>query len=205
MELFKHPNTQNIDDLLAMCPVDSTGMYEVGPNLLPSLELWMDDLRMLSAKPTPGQIASGIQTARILNETGAINEMLSRMEFISESKFKRIIGDKPAVNAWLSEPLYANPTRILGAESFQSWQGRGYQGSELVDIREHRGKRASNEQIMDYATRDTQLPYLSNDGGINLVLRGGYSFLFSSNAHRAAAAKLRNEPLGFRRLSIYTS
>lgn len=178
-------------------------MYEVGEDKLASLERWLSNSQLLQPQPHPSQIRSGITRACQLQEAKTFGDRLFSFEFLSESRCKRIIGDIPATNVWLEKPLYANPDKIRGAVSFTSWMGRGQYGQGDVAIRERPGKRSSFEQIMDYATRESQLPYLSNDGGLNLIITHDDAFFFSSNAHRAAAAKIRQEPLGFRRLSIY--
>ena len=196
--------TPEITLIIENCPRDTTGMYEVGQDRLVQLEHWMNRLGVLQSEPVASQIAVGATHARELFEAGLIDSSLSGMDFISENRFKSIIRDKSPVNLWLEKPLYAKPEMIFGAVSFASWLGRGYEGSGQVNIRERRGHRTSKEQIIDYATRETQLPYLGNDGGLNMVLHEGSAILFSSNAHRAAAAKLRNEPLGFRRLTYYS-
>lgn len=203
MEHLPQPQFNDVDDILMKCPRDSAGMYEVGQESLERLAVWLDTLAVLRPEPTPEDIQDGVERARQLEANSTLSDTLADMAFISENRAKAIIGDTPATHIWLEKPLYADADHILGAESFTSWLGRGYQGQGEVAIRESRGKRASLAQITDYATRPTQLPYLSADGGLNLILANDGPFLFSSNAHRAAAAKLRNEPLGFRRLSIY--
>lgn len=205
MEKLEPPRPNELDSILLACPQDAAGMYEIGSDRLERLRSWMDGIGVLTEEPGAARIAAGVAHARELEASGVVADTLNDFDFISEYRAKAIIGDTSAVHMWLERPLYADPDRILGAVSFGSWLGRGYEGQGEVAIRESRGNRTSLAQITDYATRETQLPYLSADGGMNLVFSQDGPFLFSSNAHRAAAAKLRKEPLGFRRLSIYNA
>lgn len=195
---------ENLDELLLGCPRDSAGMYDVEQDRLERLEAWLESMSLLRKEPDADEVAAGVRRARQLEADGMLGASLLAMEFMPEHRCKRLIGDTEPINLWFDRPLYAEPTQVLGAVSFGSWMGRGYMGQGEVARRESRGTRASFEQITDYATREGQLPYLSADGGLNLILGNDQEpFLYASNAHRAAAAKLRNEPLGFRRLSIY--
>jgi hypothetical protein len=105
---------------------------------------------------------------------------------------------------WLAEPLHVDPTKIIGAVGFDAWTGRGYQGQGSVSRRDGpSGTRQSILQIEDYATRKTKLPVLGADGGIAIIRANDGVFAFSHNAHRAAAAKLRNEALATTSLEIF--
>ena len=192
-----------LPDILKECQQDSAGMYEVGEAHLGLLEQWLHEEQLVISEPDAVRIKDGIALAQQLESAGTLEDRLSSFEFLSESVCKRMIGDSPVVNIWLAKPLFADPDKILGAESFSSWMGRGDYGQGEVAIRDRAGKRSSYEQIVDYATRESRLPSLGADGGLNLIIDNERMFFFSSNSHRAAAAKLRNEPLGFRRLSVF--
>lgn len=195
---------QSVRDILLGCPRDSAGMYEVGGFRYEQLSNWLNTLGMLGNEPSQEDIAEGIARATKLQNERQLVSVLSSMEFVSEyAVSKHIRNADSSYNIWLEKPMYAEPEKILGAESFTNWLGRGHNGQGQVAIREHRGHRTSLEQIIDYATRDSPLPYLSADGGLNLFIGDEGTFFFSSNSHRAAAAKLRHEPLGFRSLRVY--
>ncbi len=204
----KLPSSNLLNDfsyILQECPVNNTGVYELDSYQVNNLERILINSHLVLPEPDQSLIQTGITRACQLREAETIGDRLFSFEFLSESSFKIMIAEVPPTNVWLEKSLYADPDKIRGAVTFTSWMGRGKYGQGEVAIRERSGKRSSFEQIIDYATRESQLPYLSNDGGMNLIITHDVVFFFSSNAHRAAAAKLRQEPLGFRRLSVYNT
>ena len=124
---------------------------------------------------------------------------MSGRQLKDSSKYHRV---EAAV--FLDEPLYVSPDRIIGAEGFNSWMGRGTDGTGDVSTRD--GKAAtirSIDQIKDYATRETQLKTVGANDRITVVQADNGVFLYSNSAHRSAAAKLRGEPLGVDALEVY--
>jgi len=82
------------------------------------------------------------------------------------------------------EPIQIPLAAVVSAMSFESWEtGRGPDHKK--------DDRSSAEVIRDYAWRDTPIPPLDNAKA--LILDDGRVIFLSSNAHRAAAAKLRDQ------------
>jgi hypothetical protein len=156
-------------------------------------------------KPDEASIEAGIKRAQDLVKSGRAEAALRSMPFVSHEKKKKIIESaKSTQPVWLDEPLYIDPTTIESAESFESWLGRGRDGTgEVAKRSATRGTRHSKAQILDYASRDTQLPALDETGGASIVISNEGVHVFASNSHRAAAAKLRNEPIGVKAITIY--
>lgn len=128
--------------------------------------------------------------------SGEAEQELAGMDFMAGPGLDGSLVRERQRAVWLDEPIYIDPTKISGADGFESWMGRGPSGTGSVSRREGTGgTRSSIDQITDYASRDTPIPELGADGGLQVILANNGTFVFSSNAHRAAAAKLRGEPL----------
>lgn len=147
---------------------------------------------------TDEQLAEKVRAAReLVNNGEAANRLRSmRFEALPEDWANDVSDREKAV--WLDEPIYIDPSAINSAQGFKSWMGRGSEGTGMVQTREAGTmgtQRQSLDQILDYATRETPLPELGADGGLQVVLANNGKFVVSHNAHRAAAAKLRGEPV----------
>jgi len=151
---------------------------------------------MVVDKPGDDAVKTRIEIAKTLVDSGEAEAILSAIPFMAEPQLSPELITKKYPAVWLDEPIYVDPVKIDGAGGFDSWLGRGYQGSGSVARREAPGgTRKSIDQIKDYATRDTTIPELSADGGLRVIVAKNGTFVFSENAHRAAAGKLRGEPL----------
>ncbi len=157
-------------------------------------------------KPTKDEITDGIRRAQQLVANGKSKDELASISFTSDQIFREQGMERVEEAIWLEEPIYVRPEKIIGAGGFNGWTGRGVEGNASVGQREGipgAKPRPSIEQIEDYATRETMLPVLNADGGLLVIQARNGTFVFSANAHRAAAAKLRGEPLGTTALELY--
>jgi len=149
-------------------------------------------------------VQRGITRARDLVRSDSAAGYLRKLYFVSEGAVNPLKAASKRVNVTLEGSEITVPSAmIVGAANFGSWLGRGYDGTGEVAYRGSGiSHRSSQEQIMDYATRDTQLPQFDD---LDLFLTEKGIFAFSNNAHRAAAAKLRGESVRASSFNLYDS
>lgn len=141
-------------------------------------------------KPTDiPDLAEGEKARLDLKQTieKALNKN-EQYEFITEEHFDDFLKEPGTKNPdkilrIKDEPVSIPLNMIVGARGFDSWQGRP--AHELKD------GRASREVINDYATRASDIPGI--DMGADMFIYGGRVLLISENAHRVAAAKLKDQ------------
>ncbi len=95
-----------------------------------------------------------------------------------------------------ADELYQVPlSNVISANSFDSWAGRGYQGTDTKSYKNNEGQNVKGESIAaitDYALRDTPLP---PNEGISAFLQPDGTMLFQAvnSNHRTAAAISRGQ------------
>ncbi|MDB5185782.1 MAG: hypothetical protein JWL85_305 [Candidatus Saccharibacteria bacterium] len=177
--------------------------YSIGPEGMLAFAELLSHYGVLAERPNEASIASGIEHARRVAEEGRVGTELVAKPFMATDTLRWIYGgDVRPIMVHMESELYANPDKLLSAETFDSWMGRGVRGEAEVAHRQKQNRPKSIEQITDYATRDTQLPPFDNLG-LDLIMGDEGAFLVARNSHRAAAAKLRNEPLRFSSVAVY--
>ena len=162
---------------------------------------------VFAAEPTEVDIQEGISHARDLVSRGLAGSELAGEPFMDNAEFQNLVNNALSKQQiWLETPMYVKPGSINGAEGFDSWEGRGLHGRDEVANRESNSSaatRSSFEQIVDYATRGTQIKK-NTDGELNIfITKDGVVKTYTIGSHRAAAAKLRGEPLGYTAITIY--
>lgn len=155
----------------------------------------LSKLGVIAETPSKEDIHAGIERARSLIATGQAAERLRQEPFIDLEDQRRLYNTSVRNLVQTEEPVYIDPSLIQGVEGFNSWMGRGVEGREQVRDRQTGEVRTSLDAIFDYATRDTQLPGLTGEGELVIILTKEGPVLLATNAHRVAAAKLRNEPI----------
>lgn len=131
---------------------------------------------------------------------GDISYRLRRQTFIDDKKFQSVVSGKTAVHIQLDKAAHISPEQIAGANGFKSWTGRGEDGQAIMQDRQSAEIQTSMRTIIDYATKPSPLPPVD----ISIAIwPDGRTLTLSENAHRAAAAKLRNEPLAAWYFNIY--
>lgn len=99
-------------------------------------------------------------------------------------------------------PIYIRPENIRGANTLRSWMGRGYKGREKIKEPQTGAEMPSVELICDYASRLSPIPPVTLDVFMTPDRKIVH---LSQDAHRAAAAKLRGEPLAATGFHFYIS
>lgn len=180
------------------------GTYRVEGERLDVLRASLESLGLSQEGPSEEAVKDGIANAKELAGAGKIKDILLEMPFTPSRIFQDLIGDVRGVRLYSPEQkFYIDPNMIEGAEGFESWAGRGKEGSGDVSAKDGPSRiRRSIDQITDYATRDTQLPEFDT-GALDIVLTDEGARFFSGNAHRVSAAKIRQEPLGTDSVTIY--
>lgn len=173
---------------------DSSGYVRLDEARRLKLETILRDCGAAVQPPSPEEIKQGIASATSLVDSGKAEEYLKTQPFLDWDEIKP---EGKSVAVALERPIYIAPDSIAGAQSFDDWRGRPlsiFKQDDMGDMK------TSLEVIQDYATRGTQLPaiYLSM-----LPQKDSSLILYSENAHRAAAAKLRSEPIAVTALYIY--
>ncbi len=157
-------------------------------------------------EPTEASIRGGVERAQDLVARGLAGKELADEPFMGNAEFQNLVNNAlSSQQMWLELPIYVNPAAINGAEGFDSWEGRGDHGFGEVSDRESNScnaTRRSIDQIIDYATRDTQIKP-NSDGELNIFITKDGIRTYTVGSHRAAAAKLRDEPLGYKSVTIY--
>lgn len=154
----------------------------------------LDGMGISGSEQSEETLELNIYNARSLVENGEAERILQEHPFVDEYALKR---NKPhdQVESTLiidfPEPINISWARLDGAASFDSWLGRGVNGTGEVASRGTGPNRTSIDAIVDYATRDTLLPPID----VQLYLTDDKIYLFAENSHTAAAAILRQENL----------
>ena len=147
------------------------------------------------ARQPEESIEQGVAEARWLVETREAIRTLKDYPFVDDDKTYHarnnfsslLVGFSP------SNPITVAWNKIDGAFGFDSWLGRGSEGTGPVD-----GAPSSLHKILDFATRDTKLPPIA----LSLILTPQGPITISQNSHRAAAAILRNEDVDISSLEV---
>ncbi len=93
--------------------------------------------------------------------------------------------------------FHIDPAKITGATHFTDWRGRPPENSKDREM-------YSSSVIVDYARRPTALPPLESDALCMVIDKDGQvSYFCATSTHRAAAAKLRGEPMAFNGLRVF--
>lgn len=147
----------------------------------------LESLGLIGEEQSPESIQQGIHDARWLVETGNAVQALKDHRFVEEWMLRPYLGvDYPTatVDFTTDDTILIQWNKLDGAESFDSWLGRGYMGEGGAD-----GNRMSRDKIFEFATRETQLPPVE----LLIVLTDEKPLVIARNSHRAAAAILRSE------------
>lgn len=172
----------------------------------PSMIFWGKESEKLITELTGNQIVldDGIDLSKV---PPAKNQEASEKDYIEYLESKKFVGlqtldalrtDAPSLIAEIpsGETVTVPIANIVGAFSFDSWAGRGYEGQGQKVFEDANGVRQNQarsiDAIMDYAKRDTALPavesinaYIQPDGTVVYGVQG--------NNHRVAAAIARGE------------
>jgi hypothetical protein len=170
---------------------DSAGMYRPEGQEMQALTEVLASYDGMSAQlPNEQTIASGIERAKQIVESGQAKTLLGELPFIDDKKAGKLSNASKSDTFYLRDgTLNLSPDYIVGASGFKDWNGRP---TILDDNILNRKTILSSDKIADFATRDTKLPP-TDVMAIFLTDKG--MFAYSGNAHRAAAAKLRQEDL----------
>jgi len=150
----------------------------------------LDALGVTGEVQSQESIEHGTQDAKWLVETGNAAEALKAHRFVDDRALRPYLENEyPTVTVDFATDA-AVPIRwdkLDSAESFDSWLGRGRDGSGEVD-----GMMMSRDKIFEFASRDTKLPSIE----LLIILTPDGPICVSRNSHRAAAAILRSENIG---------
>jgi hypothetical protein len=187
----KSPIT-DLRDYLGRYVPDETGTIGLNPEESEHLGELLGKLGVTGEQPSEKEDAG--QAAWVADEiqTGVAPSKLHRLAFVGDSKFLSHAKGAEKKEVELTKPIYIKPEYIISAAGFESWMGRGPNGTQSMTDRQTGEIRTSMETILDYATRPTAIPSVYMDV---LVRPDGEVLALSNNAHRAAAAKLRAQPL----------
>lgn len=203
-EIANDPTENNaaakLRDLLDRLPVDDRGNVVISEqnhdefkNLLVALDLTAEPL-------SDEEIRSRAEWMQAERAGGNFAGRLARNHFIDETSFYKLVETAEQKEASLDRPVNIDPIWIVGAAGFASWLGRGYEGQQLMQDRQTGELKSSLELINDYASRPTPLPPV----GLDVMVRSdNRAMALSTDAHRAAAAKARGEPLAVNRLRFF--
>lgn len=151
----------------------------------------------------PRDAQADISHAKQLVASGQAPEKLRSLEFMQDRRFGEITeGGKLTIVALDGDAIEVPARKLVGAEGFSSWMGRGNNGLGEVADRQTNEKHASIEQIENYATRETELPYMDSFG-LEIALTDKGPVFYSFNAHRAGAAQLQNSRVRSKFVRIY--
>lgn len=146
-------------------------------------------------RPTPEETKAGIEAARFLVREGRAEDYLKEMPFMAEMELPEK-KERRYLQISLDYPIYIVPEAIAGTIEFQDWGGYPAHTKKNDDMGD---SKPSIEVIKDYATRGTALPA----SVINLIFREKDIVLYGDDSHRAAAARLRSEPLAVHVIKLY--
>lgn len=156
----------------------------------------MDALGVVGEAQSQESIEHGIRDAQWLVETGNAVEALKEHRFVEDWTLRQYLENEyPTLTVDFPTDA-AIPVRwdkLDCAESFDSWLGRGSEGTGEVD-----GMMSSRDKILDFASRDTKLPPIE----LLLILTPDGPLCVARNSHRAAAAILRSENIGCDALKV---
>lgn len=147
----------------------------------------LDQLGVTTEAQTDESIERGIADARWLVETSEAVQTLKDHPFSNEHESKRFLaGGFPTatIDFPTEDPVTIAWNKLDWAANFDSWLGRGRNGSGEVD-----SAASSLHKIFDFATRGTKLPPVQ----LLLILSPDGPVVVALTSHRAAAAILRNE------------
>ena len=187
--------SQKLLALLEGLEPDSSGLIRLEDFHSNQLESILRGCGVAVGPPPVEEIRKGIEAAKEKVKNNQASEYLESLPFMPRELLPDT-SSRPKVLI-VNRPVYINPDSIAGADRFpHGWTG---EGSPLKNA-DDGTKKSSLEVIQDYATRETKLP----DSEIDLtLLADGSVIAYAPNSHRAAAAKLRHEPLPVRSLYIY--
>lgn len=154
-------------------------------------------------QPSSESVDEGINRAKRLVESDQAKSVLRRLPFTDGDELILLRDNAKRITMTLDGSTLTVPaSSIVGAGGFKSWLGRGDEGSGGVaaDRQEIKATIASVDKVLDYATRDTELPIV-NDVELYVTEKG--VFAYARNSHRAGAAKLRNESLRASSFKLY--
>ncbi len=188
---------------------DENGVINIDSGWVPVLvaELGSQGVPVTESAPSADDITAGIETARTLIADKKSIEFLENMPYrlVKPEDF----GDERATILKTEGLLWIDPSVIVGTGTFDEatgWSGRGEgHGKQYTDSLGVSGVGKSIDVIEDYAARASQLPKLEYGAlGIILPADGSKPIVFTTNSnHRASAAKLRGEPLGFNTVMVF--
>lgn len=114
--------------------------------------------------------------------------------FVTDSTFTHSLDPhSPPVVIEADQVIEVPVTAFVSAMSFYSWEGRGSAWKK--------DGRPSREVILDYASRQTDIPPVED--ALAAVMSDGRVYLLTLNAHRVAAARLKGqETIGVHRLTV---
>lgn len=188
---------------LPRAQIDGAGNYTFDKETSPLVRSALEKFGFNSKSPTEEEINEGIKKAREIVEAGAATEYLGQLPFFGESDFKKMTtGVRSKRLAFVGE-MYVRPDQISGSAGHSSWAGRGDMGrGEVTSYKPGISTGWSINNIEDFATRESQLPAM-DFLALDLILTNEGPIVFTENAHRVSAAKLRDEPLRFSSINIY--
>lgn len=165
----------------------------------------LEELGVTADVPTTETIQAGINKAKALVHSNKARDRLLEIPIINNNQMRMLFNNgSSGQHAELDEPIYIDSSKIAGVSGFDTWLGHGKEGTEIIKDRQTGEPRTSFETILEYATRDTQLPGITSDGTVYVFLsEDSEPILIADNAHRVAAAKLRGEPLKVTNFALY--
>lgn len=188
------PSGRDLKDLLTGLEPDNSGNVHLDESRRLRLETMLRDCGAAVQPPSPEEIRQGIESARALVAAGKAEDYLKAQTFVDWEAVPRNPGRAESVV--LEHPIYIAPDSIAGAQSFQDWRGRPNHILKQDDMGD---KKPSLDVIADYATRGAPLPAVELD----LMPQEDGLILYAEDADRAAAARLRSEPVAVDSFRIY--
>lgn len=197
-----------VNQLTQEAPKDDAGNFLLADQMVDELKEALRQFGFMAGQPTEAGIRSGVEAAKKLVEANAAVNWLKRFPFIDGEGAKNLIGVQSGTRFTFDhkKPLYINPNFIKGASSFDSWAGRGYDGTADKSYKKNDGTPVTGRSInaiTDYATRETAIPSLDFLAMDVILTDSGVILYAAHSGHRIAAAKLRSEALGFSSLAVY--
>ncbi len=152
----------------------------------------LEQLGLAALPQTDESVRQGIADARWLVDTSNAPRTLKDHPFVDENEISFYLEDLReefpivSIDFPTNDPIIIAWNKVDGARNFDSWQGRGRNGSDGVDA-----AASSLHKILDFATKDTRLPTVE----LLIILTPDGPVTIASTSHRAAAAILRNEDI----------
>lgn len=194
----EHPSQNSLDIVDVIADMRKTIPYEYGSgaegDYRERIVQALDAIGVRGSDQSEDTVELNIYNARALVENGEARRILKEHPFVDPEDLKDNRPESQIESTSMvdfPEPILINWSRLDGAASFNSWLGRGVNGTGKVSHRELNKNRTSIEAIFDYASRDTPLPPVD----LQLYLTDDETYLFAENSHTAAAAILRQENL----------